>query len=93
MVTFRLENHPTAVEQNYVGVGVSYAANQFFAGQMLFSKTTAPDLTMGPYVPLFYSNNTANIENVNNGSLGITNYVLKVPPGTKMAYTVEISIN
>lgn len=93
MVIFRLENHPTAIEQNYIGVGVKYAPIQLFVGQLLFSKTLVPDLLRGPYVPLLYSNNTAKVENVNSGSVGITNYVLKVPPNTKTPFTIELSNN
>ena len=91
MVIFRLENHPSAVEQNFIGIGVNYAPIEIFTGQMLFSKTTVANLIRGPNLPILYSSNTAKTESINSGSVGITNYVLKVPTDTKTAFTIEIS--
>ena len=88
-----MESDPTAVINNYMGVGIQYTTSEIYVGQILLSNNLgSPTNTLGSNIPYYYFNTTSTNSTIYSGSFGIANLVFKVPANTKNIYNFETCI-
>jgi hypothetical protein len=95
VIYFSLSN--SSVTQNTLAFGVQYSTDLFFIGFLGFQLATTPvDTITGQSLNLTQSiaNNYGfynSVQTLNSGTIGVTNYTLKLPPKSYYSYNFQTS--